>query len=282
MRKYIHLGMCCLLATMITNTSQPPCRIQAETPIESSKDGRTGRILSSVGEVVEGLVRLIKNPHEKTNVLQNVGKMLAGILNVAANAVQKGAPLTADEVEQMRMVFDQLGESIEDAIRNTVTQNARSMHNYLRAVSIDELEALLNRSEEETDEIVVSLDEDDQELQTGILHSLHEMLHDLFAIIHSPEDPQLIGQSIADILASIMNVASQALKYEYLTSKDAEENVALYLDSFSTELTKEIKHLMLQTALHLRGESTEVTRSSCNNKSCCKTSCCKKECKPCC
>ena len=68
------------------------------------------------------------------------------------------------------------------------------------------------------------------------------------------------------MLANIMNVASQTLKYEYLSSSNAEENVAIYLESFSNELTKEIKHMMLQTALHLRGG-----QCGCSSKSCCKT-----------
>lgn len=63
MKKHVHLGLCCLISGL-TMTSSMPVYSTTNEPQETAQDGRTGRILSSVGEVVERLVKLIKNPHK--------------------------------------------------------------------------------------------------------------------------------------------------------------------------------------------------------------------------
>ncbi len=295
MRKYIHLGFCCLLSSMLI-PAYAPTVIRSDAPSMDSalsKDAKASRILASVGRIVEGLVKLvqaIKDPNHKQTALLPVSDMLTGIFDIAANSLPHHE-LDEQEVQELRELMRDVAGSVEPLLRQYLTENACSMRNYLQAIQLKELDLIIRRSDAHltTEETVPASDQNEQELHNNVLNALHELVQNLFAIIQHTENHQLVGQSIADMLASIMNVASQTLKYEFLTSRDAEENVALYLESFSTELTKELKHLMLQTALHLRGG-----KCSCSSKSCCNTcsnngcgkscssKCCSSVCKPCC
>jgi len=286
MKRHIHLSAC-LLCTSMVLAHPPRITLPEEAPVETRQeeqnntDEKTGRIVASIGHLFEGVIGLIKDikSHEKANIISGVGKLVNGIMNVAATATTKGNP-SEEDIAHLRALVNEATRRMLPQLQQRARCEAHDLQAYLVKTPFEELEATLRYREEaveqeeasEQDVEAVELNEDEQELSSGILNSLYEMVHDLFAIIQDPDNPQIVGQSIADMLSSIMNIASQALKYEYLHAKEDDNRVAFYLESFSTELTKEIRQLMLQTALNLR--------KGCHSSSCCKPSCCKPCCKP--
>lgn len=285
MKKFLSLGLCGLLCTMHLTI------IDANTPNTSeAREAKTNHILSNVVKVVEGIINIIKiikdARHDKINIKEKAESELAQtvtyIKNIAAESLTQ-EELNPESIQELCAMLRRVATSIQPLLREYIKDDVASVHDYLQNAPLQELQQqlqILNQMEEQ-DLAIAPTDEHEKEFHAHIIQALHNLIQNLFSIIQAPENPKVIGQNIADMLSNIINVASQTLKYEYLSSRDAEENVAIYLESFSNELTKEIKHLMLQTALHLR--SCKQIRACCGNNSC--NGCCgsgSTVCRPCC
>jgi hypothetical protein len=127
------------------------------------------------------------------------------------------------------------------------------------------------------------------EQEEQVLTVLHALIHDTFAIIQSSETDEAIGGSIADMLTNIVELALDTIKYEQVG--DVETCAAAYIDRVCAELNRQIRHLMVQSALTLRGSECSVAccknpgracaaalnmimgnrgNGCCNNNGCCK------------
>jgi hypothetical protein len=318
-----HMSMCALFSCVLlqgyvfATISDNFIHLQGE-----SRDAKTSHILANVGRVVEGLIKVIKDPHNKPNVLLHVGDMLSGIFSIAAHSLPNHE-LTQEDVAELRSLLQDVAQSIIPLLQQNVLASATNLHAYLQTVPLESLsdatlnnsesiesennqlnsstdvygdsnndESAINDSDSQTDNnqdnssidnlYNIVIDENEKELHINLLNALNSLVESLFAIVQSPGNSRVVEQSIADMFSNIINVASQTLKYEYLSSQDAEESVVNYLESFSDELTQEIKHLMLQTALHLRGSRACGSCNNCCSNSCYSSSCGSTICKPCC
>lgn len=279
-----HINLCALFSCILLPlyASSDLAENATHQASSESRDAKTSRILAGVGRVVEGLIKVIKDPHNKQNVLLHVGDMLSGIFSIAASSLPSHE-LTQEEVAELRSLLQDVAQSVVPLLQHDLTESAASLREYLQTVPLEHLNEIpLNESSSIDSSNNPSIDDNEVELHTSLLNALHNLIQNLFAIVQYPEDTRVMEQSIADMFSNIINVASKTLKYEYLSSKDAEETIVNYLDSFSDELTKEIKHLMLQTALHLRGSRACGSCNNCCSSSCSSSSCCSTICRPCC
>lgn len=276
------IGLCALLSI------SPLYMLAGETnnAHKEARDSKINNILTGVGKVIEGLVKIIteikiKDGQNKQNVSANV-REIAAILVHDIPLLLPYNELKLDEIENLRAILHEAHEALHGMFTERLSIRCLEMHTMLHNAEISELEAARQQEiDAQLDEPAVDPEEGaEKEFYTNLIGALHNLVQSLFTIIESPENPKVIGQSIADMFGNIINVASQTLKYEYLSSRDAEEKVAMYLDSFSKELTKEIKQLMLQTALNLRDGTfrKHCCGSSCN--SCCNS--CSRICRPSC
>lgn len=283
MKRFMSVGLCALLSI------SPSCIFagDASNAVKEARDSKINNILTGVGKVIEGLVKIIteikiKDGQNKQTLSADVKKIAAILVHDIASSLPHDE-LSLEDVESLRTLLHEAHEALHPMLTDHLAARCLEVHIMLHNAEISELEAArqqeadvqLNQPDVETEQ-----EGAEKEFYTNLIGALHNLVQNLFTIIESPENPKVMGQSIADMFSNIINVASQTLKYEYLSSRDAEEKVAIYLDSFSKELTKEIKQLMLQTALNLRDESfrKHCCGSSCN--SCCNS--CSRICKPSC
>lgn len=291
MKRIVSFALCSLLSATVPLSA-------ADTSIENiqtteARDAKTSNILMNVVKVIEGVINIIKiikdsRPDKENIKLQAKAELadaVASIRNIAAVSLPT-QELCQDNIQELCDMLHDVLATIQPLLREYIKDDIASMHDYLQNAPLQELQDQLQtvNQEEHHDIAIASTDEHEKEFHAYIIQALHNLVQNLFSIIQAPENPKIIGQNIADMLSNIINVASQTIKYEYLSSRDAEENVAVYLESFSSELTKEIKHLMLQTALHLRGcQQTRACSNSCSS-GCCNSSSstvCRPCCKPC-
>lgn len=276
-----HISICALLSCVLLQTyaSSVVTDDCVAVTMAESRGAKTDRILAGVKRVVEGLIKVIRDPHNKQSVLLHVGDMLSGIFSIAASSLPSHE-LSQEEVAELRSLLQDVAQSLVPLLHNDVTESAASLREYLQTVPLENLNQLTEENISTNSSENAAIDDNEKELHANLLNSLNNLVQSLFAVVQYPENPRVIEQSIADMFSNIINVASQTLKYEYLSSKDAEDNVVSYLDSFSNELTQEIKHLMLQTALHLRGSRACGSCNNCCSNSC--SSCPSTICRPCC
>lgn len=68
------------------------------TPEE--KEAKTQAAISNVATIVNGVANIVQNPHDKVNVGQSVGSILAGIINIALIASHKPRQPLTNLIEQ--------------------------------------------------------------------------------------------------------------------------------------------------------------------------------------
>lgn len=281
------VGLCCLLSCTTHLNAADVSTHDASTA--EARDAKTSTILTHVVKVVEGIINIIKvikdSRHDKHDIkLQAESELAQAVANIKniADVSLFHEEISRESVEELCSTLREVATTIQPLLREYIKEDVASVHDYLQSAPLQELEQQLQALNNENQDIAIAIsDEHEKEFHTNVIQALHSLVQSLFSIIQAPENPKIIGQNIADMLSNIINVASQTLKYEYLSSQDAEENVAIYLESFSNELTKEIKHLMLQTALHLRGcKQIRKCNNGCNS-GCCGSSC-STVCRPCC
>lgn len=281
MKRFISVGLCALLSI------SPLYMLASDTNIaaKEARDAKINNILTGVGKVIEGLVKIIteiktKDRHDKQNVSSHIKEIASVLVNdIAASLPQ--TELNQEDIDNLRAMLNEAQETLQPVLSDYLATRCLDMHIALHNTQPAELEAARQLDDQATAQPVIDPQEGtEKEFYTNLIGALHNLVQNLFTIIESPENPKVMGQSIADMFGNIINVASQTLKYEYLSSGDADEKVAIYLDTFSNELTKEIKNLMLQTALNLRDEAhrKQCCGSSCN--SCCNS--CSRICRPSC
>lgn len=246
-----------------------------------------GTTLTAIGADVTNIVTTATNlaqHHDKQTILASVGQFLNSIFSIVSTLVNKG------DMQMEPMIIE-----VREALVNDLVNAIDCSREYLKQVSLSELGCALKDAEQEVAMCAARAQDGQVMAQEEIVKDvLKSLIHDLFAIIQSSGTNDNIGESIAQMLTNILEQATDTLKYEQLAAEDMDTCAAMYVDRVCAELTRQIRHLMVQSALTLRGSTCSVeccknpshpcaaainmimgTRKGCN-------SCCRPSARPCC
>lgn len=244
----VRIGVLSLIASIsmlhgAANSSAPAEQQQSNTIATATN------IAGDVGEIVSTAANLVQH-HDKQTILASVGQLLQSIFSIVATLVHKG---NAEDVALEPVVVE-----VRAALVERLVDAIDCSREYLKQVSLQELGCALQDAEREAIQMCANRTENApaDENEHNVLDVLNALIHDLFALIQSSGENANIGESIGEMLSNIVELATDTIKYESVD--DMEACAAMYVDRVCTELNRQIRHLMVQSALTLRGSSCSV------------------------
>lgn len=242
----VRIGMLSLIASISmmhgAATNQPAPAEQQP----SNTAATVTTIAGDVGNIVTTATGLVQN-HNTAAILASVGQFVQSIFSIVATLVHKR---DMDSMEPMVVeVRQDLVERLVDAIDCS--------REYLKQVSLQELGCALQDAEREAIQMCANrTDASTDQLEQSIRNILNSLMHDVYALIQSSEENENIGASIGEMISNIIELAVDTIKYE--REDDMEACAAMCVDRVCAELNRQIRHLMVQSALTLRGSACSV------------------------
>ena len=152
MNKFIHVMSISLLMHTVFVSAEaptppepaPPTKDAVDRERDDRRDERIAGILAGVTDVVGSLIKIIQNPHQKQDVIQNVGHMISGITHIASHAARSGDIRCPEDIKALHeALLEEMSRHIDPALRVYVARHAAELHNYLRTAPIEEIENLV-------------------------------------------------------------------------------------------------------------------------------------------
>lgn len=282
------------LADAIDRSAAPAASEEPAAEQPTSTASTLTSIAGNVGNIVTVATTLAQKPDKQT-ILTSVGQLLQSVFSIVASLVHK-SNLEDTQAALEPVIVDVPEELVERLI--TAINNSRE---YLTAASLQELGCALQDAERQVVQLCAARRRNNvaaDENEDNVVDVLNSLIHDLFAIIQSSGANEQIGESIADMLSNIVELAADTIKYERLATDDVETCAAVYVDRVCAELNRQIRHLMVQSALTLRGSDCTVdcckkpgrqcaaaismiTGATRSNGNCCCKPCAKPQCSSC-